>query len=91
MKNLKIIKNYNNNRYLNLSLKLKMYKFIIENLSNDETIFICTTYKTTKCTKKHIELFSVDNSGVYIQNGKNKVCIDYTKICTNKKMFKNYL
>ena len=49
---------------------------IVEHLSTGGDVMICTYAKAIQFQPKHVKMFKVNNSGLYMQRGKKWDCID---------------
>lgn len=58
----------------------KKLNAIVKALNSGHTVMLSTYAKHTQYTKKHIGMFKATKSGLYVQQGKNWVCVDGCKI-----------
>ena len=68
------------NRFLRWHLVRKKYNAIVKHLEADGTVYVCTAYKATKFTRKHIAMFKATKKSLYMQRGKFWDCIDFCGI-----------
>ena len=54
------------------------YNRIIETLSAGGIVQIVTYTRAIQYDKRHLSLFKVNPTGLYVRHGKRWVCIDYT-------------
>lgn len=64
-------------RYLRWHERRQLHARIVNHLSAGGTVVMATHLKAWKYGKKHVDMFTVNRSGVYVEMGKSKVCIDY--------------
>lgn len=65
------------NRFGRWAKARHLYGRIIETLRAGGTVTVATATQYTHYRPKHIDLFKVTPTGVYVQHGKRWDCIDY--------------
>jgi hypothetical protein len=54
--------------------------FITKHLEAGHTVYLCTAFRATKYSKKHIDMFKATKSGPYVARGKGWDCISFTHV-----------
>lgn len=50
---------------------------IVDHLKAGGAVMVCTHWRSTMYRSKHADWFSCDKSGMYVRNGKSKVCVSF--------------
>jgi hypothetical protein len=67
-------------RFLALHKARRMFRFITANLAAGNEIQLTTSTRSTIYKAKHIDMFRIKGSSVYVQRGKAWDCINYTHV-----------
>jgi hypothetical protein len=67
-------------RFLNLYNAKTKLNWIVNNINNGLTVYVCTQIRKTGYNKKHIDMFKATKSGLYVQSGKKYLNIDFNQL-----------
>ncbi len=68
------------NRFATWAMHRRKLAFILENLAAGRTVAVTNHVKSYRYGATHASAFSADRTGVYVKQGKSRLCINGNKV-----------